>query len=273
MSKLGDILQNRYETLVRASSCEQPFAIPSITQRYFINAYAFQYVAAIRRFVGDARRILIIGDGGGRDYYSMKLLGKEPIVVDVTQQSIIPDLVIADANAPLPFPPRSFDAVIMAEVIEHLPNDYGALKEIRQVVKEDGTLVLTVPYYQDAEPTHIRIHSPVSIERLLAATGWEIVSYIEKGGGLCRLADWLPCRMVLHALNLIAFNALGKTFYQPFLRRIAAIDFWLGKDRNSFHRWFNLYGAFIKCKKVAPKNYEALNALAFENMHLSLSSR
>jgi SAM-dependent methyltransferase len=273
MSRLGGILQNRYETLVRASCSEQPFPIPTAAQRYFINAYAFQYVAAIRQFVSDAQRVLIIGDGGGRDYYSLKLLGKHPVVMDVAPQSIIPEMVIADANASLPFPPASFDAVVMAEVIEHLQNDYGALRQIRELVKDDGALILTVPYYHDAEPTHVRIHSPVSIERLLSAAGWEIVSYIEKGGGLCRLVDWFPFRMGFHAGNLIVFNVTGRTFYRPLLQCIAAFDFWLGKKRNSFHRCSKLYGAFIKCKKVTPANYRALNIRAFENMHTSLLSR
>jgi SAM-dependent methyltransferase len=271
MSRLAEILRNRYETLVGASCSEQPFPIPTAAQRYFNNAYAFQYVAAIRQFVSDAQRVLIIGDG--RDYYSLKLLGKRPVVMDVAPQSVIPELVIADANGSLPFPPASFDAVVMAEVIEHLPNDYGALRQIRELVKNDGALILTVPYYHDAEPTHVRIHSPVSIERLLAAAGWGIVSYIEKGGGLCRFIDWFPLRMGVHAGNLVAFNVTGRTFYKPLLQSIAAFDFWLGKKRNSFHRWSKLYGAFIKCKKVTPANYTGLNIRAFENMHTSLLSR
>ena len=71
------------------------------------------------------------------------------MVLGIATQSIIPDLVIADANQPLPFGSQTFDAVVMAEVLEHLPQDFQALKEVRRVVKENGTLVLTVPYYHD----------------------------------------------------------------------------------------------------------------------------
>lgn len=267
MRGLRDILRKRYETLVRASCSEQPFPIPSAAQRYFNNAYSFQYVTTIRRFVGDAERVLIIGDGGGRDYYSLKLLGKQVVVMDVAPQSIIPEMIIADANVPLPFAPSSFDAVVMAEVLEHLVEDYASLRQVRDIVKDDGAMILTVPYYHDAEPTHVRIHSPLSIERLLAAAGWQIVSYVEKGGGLCRLVDWFPFRMGIHAGNLVAFSIAQRTFYQPLYRWIAVFDSWLGKRRNSCHRWSKLYGAFIRCKKARPANYRAMNTLAFENMH------
>ncbi len=266
-------LHERYERLVKASYSEQAFSIPSSVQRYFNNAYGFEYVAGIRHLVSKAERVLIIGDGGGRDYYSLKLLGKRPVVMDVAAQSIIPDLVIADANAPLPFAPGSFQAVIMAEVLEHLLEDYTALRRIRDLVQDDGSLILTIPYHHDAEPTHVRIHSPASIDRLLQAAGWETLEYIEKGGGLCQLAGWLPFRLSLHVANLIAFRLWRKTFYQRVNRCIAAFDFWLGRERNSVHRWSRLYGAFIKCRKGSPLDCRAKNIGAFENFHLRLGAK
>lgn len=267
---LKRILDDKYEKLVNASCSEQPCVLPSPVQRYFNNAYAFEYVAAIRKLVGQAQRILIIGDAGARDYFSLKLLGRRPVVMDVAPQPLVPDLVIADANAPLPFPAATFDAVVMAEVVEHLPEDFAALKRIRQILKEDGVLVLSVPYFHDAEPTHVRIHSPASIERLLCAAGWSIAAYIEKGGGLCSLAGLFPIAMAVHAVNLLAFKSRRRTFYQPLNRRIAAFDFWLGGRRHSLHRWSRLYGAFIKCKKAAPLDYVAMNVRAFQNLDLRL---
>lgn len=265
---LSKQLSGQYEKLVNASCSEQPFRIPSSVQRHFNNAYAFQYVAAIRTLVGDARKILIIGDAGARDYYSLRLAGCQPVVMDVAPQPLVPELVIADANAPLPFPARTFDAVVMAEVLEHLPDDFAALKRIRQILKDDGALVLSVPYFHEAEPTHVRIHSPVSVERLLRAAGWSVAEYVEKGGGLCSLAGWFPIAMAVHAANLLAFSLRRHTFYEPLNRRIADFDFWLGRRRYSLHRWSRLYGAFIKCTKADRVDYVEMNARVFENYGL-----
>lgn len=268
---LKRILDDRYEKLVNASCSEQPYVIPSAVQRYFNNAYAFEYVAAIRSLVGEAQKILIVGDAGGRDYFSLKLVGRRPVVMDVAEQPLLPDLVIADANAPLPFASATFDAVVMAEVVEHLPDDFAALKRIRQVLKDDGALVLSVPYFHDAEATHVRIHSPLSMERLLRAAGWSVAAYIEKGGGLCSLAGWFPIAMAVHAANLLAFGLRQRTFYQPLNRQIAAFDFWLGRRRHSLHRWSRLYGAFIKCTKAPPADYIGMNVRAFQNLDLRLA--
>ena len=273
MPQLKNLLRDTYEHLVQASCSEQPFPIPSSVQRYFNNPLGFEYVTAIRQFVGDADRVLVIGDGGGRDYFSLKLLGKRPVAMDIAPQSIIPDLVIADANSPLPFAPRAFDAAVMAEVLEHLPQDYLALQRVREVVKDDGALILTVPYYNDTTPTHVRVHSPESIKRLLQAAGWKITAYLEKGGGLCRLAGWFPLLMVIHAVNLAALRLRGRTFYQALNRGIAVFDFWLGSRPRSLHRWFNLYGAIIRCEKARPVDWKALNAAEFENMHARLVRR
>lgn len=267
-SRFKSFCADTYERLVQASCSEQPFPIPSCAQRYFVNAFAFEYVQGIRNFVGDAQRILIVGDGGGRDYFSLKLLGKQAVAMDVTPQSIIPDLVIGDANKPLPFPAGTFDAVVMAEVVEHLPEDYSALQSVRKILKDDGALVLTVPYFNDATPTHVRIHSPTSVERLLQAAGWEIVGYVEKGTGLSRLAAWTPLRLLFHLANLVSARLTGRTFYMPINSCIARFDFWLGRRRNSFFRWFNNYGAIIKCRKALPVNWAARNAVDFKNMHV-----
>jgi len=265
-------LRDRYEQLVRDSCSEQPFPIPASVQRYFTNAYAFQYVTAIRDFVGDARRILVIGDGGGRDYYSLKLLGKSPTVMDIATQSIIKEMVIADANQPLPFAPGTFDAVVMAEVLEHLPTDFDALRHMREVTKDGGALVLTIPYFHDAEPTHVRIHSPASIERILSAAGWTIDAYIEKGGGLSRLVQWLPLRLTIHGINALLYRLRGRTAYRALNSRIAAFDFWLGGRRNSLHRWSKAYGAFIRCEKSDEVDWSGLNSRAFQDMHLKSSA-
>ena len=49
-------------------------------------------------------------------------------------------------ESPLPFPDKSFDIVLMLEVIEHLYNDpMRVLSEVNRVLKDDGALILSTP--------------------------------------------------------------------------------------------------------------------------------
>jgi SAM-dependent methyltransferase len=52
--------------------------------------------------------------------------------------------VVGDALA-LPFADESFDRVIAAEVLEHIPADTGAMAELARVLRPGGTLAVTVP--------------------------------------------------------------------------------------------------------------------------------
>jgi len=45
----------------------------------------------------------------------------------------------------LPFKDASFDKIICSEVLEHIPNDYQGIKELVRVLKDDGTLAVSVP--------------------------------------------------------------------------------------------------------------------------------
>jgi ubiquinone/menaquinone biosynthesis C-methylase UbiE len=53
--------------------------------------------------------------------------------------------VVADASH-LPFKAGSFSQVICSEVLEHLPDDQLALREISAVTKPEGSLILTFPH-------------------------------------------------------------------------------------------------------------------------------
>jgi SAM-dependent methyltransferase len=50
-----------------------------------------------------------------------------------------------DITKGLPFEEGTFDKIIFTEVMEHLEDDLGALKELRRVLKKGGTIGLTVP--------------------------------------------------------------------------------------------------------------------------------
>lgn len=46
----------------------------------------------------------------------------------------------------LPFPDHHFTKIVMSEVLEHIPDDVGALQQLYRVLQPDGVLALTVPH-------------------------------------------------------------------------------------------------------------------------------
>jgi SAM-dependent methyltransferase len=53
-------------------------------------------------------------------------------------------LAVADILR-LPYPDGAFDKVVLSEVLEHLIDDFAALREVRRVVRPGGTIAITVP--------------------------------------------------------------------------------------------------------------------------------
>ncbi|MDP6376855.1 MAG: class I SAM-dependent methyltransferase [Pseudomonadales bacterium] len=133
-------------------------------------------------------RLLDLGCGEGRHAITAYLEGEVQVVgVDLSLQDLgtasarfaefeNPDLVnrslgfINGSGLRLPFADASFDKVICAEVLEHVPDYNGMLSEIRRVLKPGGLLAVSVPRwfpewlcwqfsdaYHEVEGGHVRI--------------------------------------------------------------------------------------------------------------------
>ena len=68
-----------------------------------------------------------------------------------------------------PSPTDSFDLAVSLDVIEHLDDDLGALRELRRVVAPGGALLVTVPAYQwlwsghdEHQPPPSPLHPPLA---------------------------------------------------------------------------------------------------------------
>ena len=88
--------------------------------------------------------------------------------------------VAADATH-LPFQAGSFSQVICSEVLEHLPDDLSALREIASVMKPGGSLILTFPHRRsyfagdDRFVNHFRRYELAEMVTNLAAAGLKTV--------------------------------------------------------------------------------------------------
>ena len=161
-----------------------------------------------------AKSILIIGIYGGRDYFYFKEKGKDVYAIDLFLDKRFDTLTICDVQNSLPFQESFFDVVIMAEVIEHLCLDYQALLNIKKVLKDTGLLLLTVPFFHDYQETHVRIHSRVSVTRLLEGAGFKIQNIIERPN---LFFSPFFFNTIHHTINAFLFFIRRKTIYSQTL--------------------------------------------------------
>lgn len=84
--------------------------------------------------------------------------------------------VTADLNDPrvqvkmdvtnIPFDNQTFDIIYCSHVLEHVPDDRGALREFYRVLKDDGLVVLMVPVNVEETIEDPSITDPKERERL-----------------------------------------------------------------------------------------------------------
>jgi SAM-dependent methyltransferase len=94
-------------------------------------------------------KLLDLGTGSGDLAKQAKDKGFEVVAFDLNvepfcfKQEI--KLCKGDLNQGLPFRERSFNHVVMIEVIEHLENPFFVLREINRILKPGGILILSTP--------------------------------------------------------------------------------------------------------------------------------
>lgn len=114
--------------------------------------------------LGAGERLLDLGCGGGRHAFEALRRGARVVAVDASADELhqVRDTVGAMLDAGqiekddeaaavqgdalrLPFADASFDRVIAAEVLEHIPDDTTAMAELARVLRPGGTMAVTVP--------------------------------------------------------------------------------------------------------------------------------
>jgi SAM-dependent methyltransferase len=99
--------------------------------------------------------------------------------------------VAHDLNAPLPFPDRRFDCVVVSDVLEHIARPDRLCEEMNRVLTPGGRVVGSVPFYY---PIHEQPHdffryTRFGLQQLLEAAGMRIDLLVPVGGSVDVFAD------------------------------------------------------------------------------------
>jgi SAM-dependent methyltransferase len=153
--------------------------------------------------VGEGNTVLDMGCGGGRHAFAVLRRGAHVVALDaddselkqvlgtvtaMTEAGELPasaDAVPVQADAlHLPFADGTFDRIIAAEVLEHIPDDQTAIAELVRVLQPGGRIAVTVPArlpervnwlldddYHDFPGGHIRIYAQAILEGRLSDAG------------------------------------------------------------------------------------------------------
>ncbi|MEJ7765171.1 MAG: class I SAM-dependent methyltransferase [Acidimicrobiales bacterium] len=165
--------------------------------------------------------LLDLGAGGGRHAYGAFARGARVVALDRSEAdakdcaAFLTALVdeadhgeaasmVGDALR-LPFPDATFDRVICAEVLEHVPDDRAAMAEIARVLRPKGTAAVTVPRfwpelvcwalsdeYHLVDGGHVRIYRLGELRRRLHAAGLRPAG-VGLAHGLHTPYWWLKC--------------------------------------------------------------------------------
>jgi ubiquinone/menaquinone biosynthesis C-methylase UbiE len=132
-------------------------------------------------------------------------------------------MIAADITS-LPFEDACFDHVICAEVMEHIPDDMAAARELIRILKSGGNLIVSVPRfypekicwmlseeYYSSDGGHIRIYTQQQITAIFEDLGLRQCSS-HFAHSLHTPYWWLKC-----LLGLKREDALPVTLYKRFL--------------------------------------------------------
>ncbi|WP_329371290.1 class I SAM-dependent methyltransferase [Streptomyces sp. NBC_01483] len=166
------------------------------------------YAAAVAELgLREGDRVLDAGCGTGRALPPLRAaVGPSGVVVgaDLTPAMLAAAvrsgrhrdgrLLLADVSA-LPLRTESLDAVFGAGLIAHLPNPAENLRELARVVRTGGTLALFHPIgraalaaRQGRRITPDDLRAEANLRPLLAASGWDMTSYVDEDARFLALA-------------------------------------------------------------------------------------
>ena len=103
----------------------------------------------------ECRRVLDVGCGAGHLGRLLKERGHHVTGIELVPEvaaeaaKCLDAVVLVDVESELPFHPASFDAVVLADVLEHLVDPWRVLREIVPLLAPHGVVVASIPNVQN----------------------------------------------------------------------------------------------------------------------------
>ena len=157
-------------------------------------------VLGIREFASQVHgRVLDVGCGN-RPYEQLfdasEYVGLE---IDTPENRLTKTADVYYSGTVFPFEPNSFDSVVCNQVFEHIFEPEAFLREIGRVLKNQGRLLLTVPFVWDEheQPRDFGRYSSFGLRALLSRNGFEVLE-------LRKTVD--DIRVIIQMLNAYIFK-------------------------------------------------------------------
>ncbi|MDW7696019.1 methyltransferase domain-containing protein (plasmid) [Flammeovirgaceae bacterium SG7u.111] len=142
---------------------------------------------AIELYTSGNRKVLDVGCGNGLISMQLGQLGYNVKGVDISDKAIgkaianntLPNVSfeVADAEA-LTIQNKKYDVVICSEVLEHLYEPGSMLETLRELIAENGILIVTVP--NGRGPREIFITKPMQWMQSKAPFAWDMVGKVKE---------------------------------------------------------------------------------------------
>jgi SAM-dependent methyltransferase len=192
----------------------------------------------IRRHAPQPGRTLDFGAGAGQFAIPLRQLSLDVTAVEpdpAMREQLAASDVVAHASA-AELPAECFELIYAINVLEHIDDDVGVLRQLRTMLAPQGRLLLYVPAFQllytsmDAKVGHVRRYTRNSLTAAVSAAGFTIdrCSYVDSlgffatlvfktvgdsSGNINRTALRLYDRLVFplsRAIDLVTQRWLGK---------------------------------------------------------------
>ena len=117
--------------------------------------------------------------------------------------------VKADAEKQYPFPDNKFDSLVCTQVLEHVPDPLHIINENYRVLKQDGYLILSVPFLEryHADPHDYWRFTHQGLKKILEPN-FEIIKMEPVGGRYLLIQNFL----FIHGFNKPLFRLLQPLF-------------------------------------------------------------